>query len=71
MEKFGLFDVIEKLLPLFNNNNANSANRSNVTKPHVNTTVEQKRYDDFAIKNYIKRHEEISKRIDENYKKKE
>ena len=69
MQKFGLFDLIEKLIPLEKANNNVSNNTPNATDtPIKNTKNSQenppKTSNLAPYLSYIKRHNEISKRID-------
>ena len=70
MEKFGLFDVIEKLAPLKKTAESilpvikNLQENAKKTNP---APAKPKAYSPNAsILSYIKRHEEMSKRIDKN-----
>ena len=69
MQKFGLFDLIEKLLPLEKavKNSTPSTNNSTgtPTKNTQNSHENPPKTKNLApYLSYIKRHEEISKRID-------
>ncbi len=71
MQKFGLFDLIEKLLPLEKTlKNLNPSCEKESEKPTEN--VKKFQENPSKIKGYapyyllIKKHEEISKRIDKN-----
>lgn len=69
MQKFGLFDLIEKLLPLEKavKNSTPSTNSTAVTpaKNTQNSRENPPKTSNLApYLSYIKRHEEISKRID-------
>ncbi len=69
MQKFGLFDLIEKLLPLEKavKNSTPSVNSTAVTpaKNTQNSHENPPKTSNLApYLSYIKRHEEISKRID-------
>lgn len=77
MDKFGLFNIIEKLSPLKDvlkplaeqlEKKEERAGVSNETAENINQKPKNI-YSQTAVYNFIKRHDEISKRIDKNLKK--
>ena len=74
MQKFGLFDIIEKLAPyektiksLFNQKT--QADKKPTTCTPLPTENDSKKYGYASLCQLLKRHDEISKRIDKNNKK--
>ena len=77
MDKFGIFNLIEKLSPLkealkpLTSQVENKAENSELSKEKVEklSIKTENNYSHKAVCDFIKRHDEISKRIDKNLKK--
>ena len=74
MQKFGLFDVIEKIAPYEKavKNISNNVLPKQETLKNTPKTAEKptKKVDYAPVYNLMKKHEEMSKRIDKNNEKK-
>ena len=73
MQKFGLFDLIEKILPSENGNKSSvldlKTQQSNRIENQQKPTTKPLTKKNFApLFEFIKRHDEASKRIDKNSK---
>lgn len=79
MDKFGLFDLISKLssnestinsiAKIVENAVSNKENVANKDKSIKKENLSKPKYNSNAIQEILKRHQEISKKIDEEYKK--
>ena len=74
MQKFGLFDLIDKLAPLQKainaiNNNYNTQPKNSAPTPDNHKENHAKKANVSSVILLIKQHDEISKRIDKNLKK--
>ena len=74
MQKFGLFDLIDKLAPLQKvvnsiTNNAQTPPQNSQQNPNKTVENPTKKANISSVISLINRHNEISKRIDNNLKK--
>ena len=79
MDKFGLFDLISKLssnestinsiAKIVENAVSSKDNKTDKNKSVKKENLNKPKYNSNAIQEILKRHQEISKKIDEEYKK--